>query len=67
MNKAILDRGTSIDLDNVPASLKRTGFSRFGKAQHLESMNVRGEEAKKILDQLFPPEERPAISIAPHS
>lgn len=38
-------------------SLRRNQLGRFAKKEHLSSHGIRGDEAKKILDNLYGPEE----------
>lgn len=35
--------------------LRRQELDRFAKKDHLGSLGIKGEEAAKILDQMYPP------------
>lgn len=52
-NKEILDRGCTIDPNQVPKSLTKNELSRQAKIDHLARLHVSLQDAKEILDKLY--------------
>ena len=52
--KWILDRGVSVNVNNVPQGLKTMELTKDQKRAHLYGKGIRGERAEEILDKLYP-------------
>ena len=52
-SKDIIDRGTFLDPENVPSTLKRNELSLQAKREHLAAKGIKGEEARLILEKVY--------------
>lgn len=55
-DKKFLDRGVSVDPNNIPLGLKTNELTRDQKRGHLWDKGIRGARAEEILDGMYGPE-----------
>ena len=53
LTKEIMDRGTSIDPNATPETLRTNEMTRRQKRDHLHSRGIKGTDAEELLDKLY--------------